>query len=150
MATETVERRWDDTVTRQSPTGEWHESSLVPVEERPSREADQTPLEAILPEDKPKAEKDSDQGDAPDRAAPPDRLHQENWVAAIKQERTKRQAFQQRVSELEQEKQRLETENQALLTAPYADPPGIEEAVTGRFQLLRWNWGTPMPLYLRR
>ena len=24
-------------------------------------------------------------------------------------------------------------------------PPGVEEVATGRFQLLRWNWGTPMP-----
>jgi hypothetical protein len=28
------------------------------------------------------------------------------------------------------------------------DPPGVEEVATGRFQLLRWNWGTPMPRYL--
>jgi hypothetical protein len=26
------------------------------------------------------------------------------------------------------------------------DPPGVEEVATGRFQLLRWHWGTPMPL----
>jgi hypothetical protein len=134
MATETVERRWDDSVTRQSPTGEWHESSLVPVEDRPLQ-ADQTPLEAILPGE-PKADKvvpSNDRGDAPDRA-PPDRLQQEGWVAAIKQERTKRQAYQQRVSELEEQKRRLEEENQVLLTAPYSDPPGLEEVENLRAQ----------------
>jgi len=137
MATETVERRWDDTVSRQSPTGEWSESSLVPVEDRPAREADQTPLEAILPEDKPKADKapDSDRGDAPDRAAPaPDRLHAENWTQAIKAERFKRQAAQQRVTELEEQKRRLEEENQQLAIAPYGDPPAIEELENLRAQ----------------
>ncbi len=129
MATETVERRWDDVVETKSPTGQWSESTFVPPEGEPAREADQTPLEAILPEDKPKADKApaSDRGDGPDRAAPPDRLHVENWTAAIKQERQKRQAFQQRVTELEEKARRLEEENQALITAPYAESFGPDE-----------------------
>ena len=28
------------------------------------------------------------------------------------------------------------------------DLPGVEEAATGCYQLLRWNWGTPIPLHL--
>jgi hypothetical protein len=28
--------------------------------------------------------------------------------------------------------------------------PGVEEAATGRYCLLRWNWGTPLPLDLPR
>ena len=27
-------------------------------------------------------------------------------------------------------------------------PPGVEQAPTGHSQLLRWNWGTPIPCYL--
>jgi hypothetical protein len=127
--TETVQRRWDDTVETKTPTGDWVESRVVPSEDRPAREADQTPLEAILPEDKPKADKapDSDRGDGPDRAPPPpDRLHAENWTAAIKQERAKRQAFQARVTELEEQKRRLEEENASLLTVSY-DYPELQE-----------------------
>jgi hypothetical protein len=28
------------------------------------------------------------------------------------------------------------------------NPPGVEEAATGCYRLLCWNWGTPTPLYL--
>jgi hypothetical protein len=36
---ETVERRWDDTVETKSPTGQWSESTFVPPEGQPAREA---------------------------------------------------------------------------------------------------------------
>jgi hypothetical protein len=31
----------------------------------------------------------------------------------------------------------------------FLTPPGVEQAPTGPCQLLRWNWGTPTPFYLR-
>src|SRR5262245_31189543 len=31
----------------------------------------------------------------------------------------------------------------------FLTPPGVEQAPTGHCQLLRWNWGTPIPFHLR-
>ncbi len=30
------------------------------------------------------------------------------------------------------------------------NPLGVKQAATGRYRLWRWNWGTPIPLYLNQ
>ena len=37
-----------------------------------------------------------------------------------------------------------------LSSTLFLTPPGVEQAPTGHSELLRWNWGTPIPLHLRR
>jgi hypothetical protein len=142
--TETVKRRWDDAAAIQTPTGQWVESTIVPSEDRPAAAADHTPLTEILPGDAPKAEEKaprSDQGDASDRSADagrgdaPKRLPDTNWLAAVKEERAKRQAYQAKVKELEEKHANLQRDYEVLLDTPGIADPVEREVLEGQVRI---------------